>query len=154
MFVFRRKTEYWVRISDWSSDVCSSDLEVRHNLLFNAGLSWRQTDYRGTSDQTQRIWGGNVEADYLLNRHLSIAAMGWYKHRNSYAPDEAYELFRAGLVLRFNFCSFGLLKSRIRPTSYVVISPCSSFFSSFSVVFSFFFSLLFFLFFFLFFFFS
>src|SRR3546814_4462414 len=35
--------------------------EVRHNLLFNAGLSWRQTDYRGTSDQTQRIWGGNVE---------------------------------------------------------------------------------------------
>src|SRR3546814_11513542 len=88
MFVFRRKTEYWVRISDWSSDVCSSDLEVRHNLLFNAGLSWRQTDYRGTSDQTQRIWGGNVEAEYLLNRHLSIAAMGWYKHRNSDAPED------------------------------------------------------------------
>src|SRR3546814_2282336 len=53
--------------------------EVRHNLLFNAGLSWRQTDYRGTSDQTQRIWGGNVEAEYLLNSHLSIAAMGWYR---------------------------------------------------------------------------
>src|SRR3546814_4141930 len=106
-----------MRISDWSSDVCSSDLtgalartdtrigigvqqEVRHNLLFNAGLSWRQTDYRGTSDQTQRIWGGNVEAEYLLNRHLSIAAMGWYKHRNSDAPDEDYERFRAGLELR------------------------------------------------------
>src|SRR3546814_534009 len=129
-----------MRISDWSSDVCSSDLirprtaitldafrsdvatvrtgalartdtrigigvqqEVRHNLLFNAGLSWRQTDYRGTSDQTQRIWGGNVEAEYLLNRHLSIAAMGWYKHRNSDAPDEDYERFRAGLELRFKY---------------------------------------------------
>src|SRR3546814_3604590 len=103
-----------MRISDWSSDVCSSDL---HNLLFNAGLSWRQTDYRGTSDQTQRIWGGNVEAEYLLNRHLSIAAMGWYKHRNSDAPDEDYERFRAGLELRFKYLSVGRLKTRSRPNS-------------------------------------
>src|SRR3546814_2432267 len=26
MFFFRQKTAYWLRISDWSSDVCSSDL--------------------------------------------------------------------------------------------------------------------------------
>src|SRR3546814_10618548 len=25
-FVFKQKTAYWMRISDWSSDVCSSDL--------------------------------------------------------------------------------------------------------------------------------
>src|SRR3546814_14631889 len=28
-FVFKQKTAYEVRISDWSSDVCSSDLAVR-----------------------------------------------------------------------------------------------------------------------------
>src|SRR3546814_9547296 len=28
-FVFKRKTAYEMRMSDWSSDVCSSDLEVR-----------------------------------------------------------------------------------------------------------------------------
>src|SRR3546814_1831870 len=28
-FVFKRKTAFELRISDWSSDVCSSDLEVR-----------------------------------------------------------------------------------------------------------------------------
>src|SRR3546814_8966849 len=27
-FLFKRKTEYELRISDWSSDVCSSDLET------------------------------------------------------------------------------------------------------------------------------
>src|SRR3546814_8482147 len=28
VFVFKQKTAYEVRISDWSSDVCSSDLDV------------------------------------------------------------------------------------------------------------------------------
>src|SRR3546814_15433146 len=30
LFVFKQKTAYWMRISDWSSDVCSSDLWQRH----------------------------------------------------------------------------------------------------------------------------
>src|SRR3546814_1580962 len=29
-FFFKQKTAYEMRISDWSSDVCSSDLHVRH----------------------------------------------------------------------------------------------------------------------------
>src|SRR3546814_12153030 len=34
MFFFKQKTAYDIRISDWSSDVCSSDLSV--SLLANA----------------------------------------------------------------------------------------------------------------------
>src|SRR3546814_5835325 len=30
LFCFKQKTAYEMRISDWSSDVCSSDLAVRH----------------------------------------------------------------------------------------------------------------------------
>src|SRR3546814_4238888 len=30
-FFFKQKTAYEMRISDWSSDVCSSDLQVRHH---------------------------------------------------------------------------------------------------------------------------
>src|SRR3546814_2951648 len=30
LFLFKQKTAYEMRISDWSSDVCSSDLELRH----------------------------------------------------------------------------------------------------------------------------
>src|SRR3546814_16717032 len=30
-FFFKQKTAYEMRISDWSSDVCSSDLRVKHS---------------------------------------------------------------------------------------------------------------------------
>src|SRR3546814_3321200 len=30
IFFFKQKTAYEMRISDWSSDVCSSDLDVQH----------------------------------------------------------------------------------------------------------------------------
>src|SRR3546814_1166257 len=36
-FFFKQKTAYEMRISDWSSDVCSSDLMLQH--LADAGLS-------------------------------------------------------------------------------------------------------------------
>src|SRR3546814_5594058 len=32
-FVFKQKTAYEMRISDWSSDVCSSDLGLNRHLL-------------------------------------------------------------------------------------------------------------------------
>src|SRR3546814_6510130 len=35
-FFFKQKTAYEMRISDWSSDVCSSDLNVRPNAAHEA----------------------------------------------------------------------------------------------------------------------
>src|SRR3546814_1246626 len=37
-FFFKQKTAYELRISDWSSDVCSSDLYVGHPIPINALL--------------------------------------------------------------------------------------------------------------------
>src|SRR3546814_4470257 len=37
VFFFKQKTAYEMRISDWSSDVCSSDLPIRASALFGAG---------------------------------------------------------------------------------------------------------------------
>src|SRR3546814_10562793 len=36
MFFFKQKTAYEMRISDWSSDVCSSDLILSPRLLVDA----------------------------------------------------------------------------------------------------------------------
>src|SRR3546814_2252780 len=36
-FFFKQKTAYEMRISDWSSDVCSSDLTSRRNML---NIAW------------------------------------------------------------------------------------------------------------------
>src|SRR3546814_4869430 len=50
-FFFKQKTAYEMRISDWSSDVCSSDLDVgvlRHDLGHEAGkFQRRKTRDRG-----------------------------------------------------------------------------------------------------------
>src|SRR3546814_1316267 len=37
-FFFKQKTAYELRISDWSSDVCSSDLGQRHFFMILAGV--------------------------------------------------------------------------------------------------------------------
>src|SRR3546814_20865226 len=36
-FFFKQKTAYEMRISDWSSDVCSSDLEQLFRVMVNIG---------------------------------------------------------------------------------------------------------------------
>src|SRR3546814_5942567 len=41
-FFFKQKTAYEMRISDWSSDVCSSDLQ-RYNILIAGGTSSGKT---------------------------------------------------------------------------------------------------------------
>src|SRR3546814_10424589 len=40
-FFFKQKTAYEMRISDWSSDVCSSDLDARKKEPEDAGSSWK-----------------------------------------------------------------------------------------------------------------
>src|SRR3546814_6264696 len=50
-FFFKQKTAYEMRISDWSSDVCSSDLEPRHRKvsdrrrrLVSRPVSWQRPE--------------------------------------------------------------------------------------------------------------
>src|SRR3546814_6647728 len=40
VFFFKQKTAYEMRISDWSSDVCSSDLPLLMELLSNLALGF------------------------------------------------------------------------------------------------------------------
>src|SRR3546814_6315671 len=50
-FFFKQKTAYEMRISDWSSDVCSSDLFVSPHLSFRPSCSRRPS--RGRSRWTR-----------------------------------------------------------------------------------------------------
>src|SRR3546814_3116260 len=65
-FFFKQKTAYEMRISDWSSDVCSSDLKGQNPQCLSAEARWRwqsspqcgsrriqeSDDYRRTRAQT------------------------------------------------------------------------------------------------------
>src|SRR3546814_13939212 len=60
-FFFKQKTAYEMRISDWSSDVCSSD-------LFYSELVWDTRKVRARAD------GGSVDWVILRNRLAHLEA--------------------------------------------------------------------------------
>src|SRR3546814_5556958 len=54
-FFFKQKTAYELRISDWSSDVCSSDLRITSAVFFPAGNSTAASVSFSTSSPTRVI---------------------------------------------------------------------------------------------------
>src|SRR3546814_1335429 len=48
-FFFKQKTAYEMRISDWSSDVSSSDLDIR--TLVGAGMAWSLNGVAGMTEK-------------------------------------------------------------------------------------------------------
>src|SRR3546814_2167568 len=50
VFLFKQKTAYEMRISDWSSDVCSSDLEDQHKKKERKQDNTRNQGVRGRAD--------------------------------------------------------------------------------------------------------
>src|SRR3546814_10666675 len=53
LFFFKQKTAYEMRISDWSSDVCSSDLQLRHGLT-RSGDAEDRLELAGGNDNSRR----------------------------------------------------------------------------------------------------
>src|SRR3546814_1936046 len=79
-FFFKQKTAYEMRISDWSSDVCSSDLDqlvtmdnVHADLSMNDGAWWSLTSDTGSYDGRKRLLNlyGNIAvfSDNGYERH-------------------------------------------------------------------------------------
>src|SRR3546814_5457505 len=53
VFVFKQKTAYEMRISDWSSDVCSSDLPTDANdarIALNLLIEWPENPRKTRND--------------------------------------------------------------------------------------------------------
>src|SRR3546814_6201417 len=63
VFFFKQKTAYEMRISDWSSDVCSSDLARRHRADLGAHLGG-EGGVRGLLDL--------LDAGNALAQHLDV----------------------------------------------------------------------------------
>src|SRR3546814_7222992 len=57
IFFFKQKTAYEMRISDWSSDVCSSDLLARMGITYRFFDPLDLDAYRDLfRDQTKAVW--------------------------------------------------------------------------------------------------
>src|SRR3546814_3284014 len=68
-FFFKQKTAYEMRISDWSSDVCSSDLREGHyNLISALHKAMRGSDPQAALYYLARMLTAGEEPLYLLRR--------------------------------------------------------------------------------------
>src|SRR3546814_5837187 len=84
-FFFKQKTAYEMRISDWSSDVCSSDLTHAYRHGFGLALRGRLQHGVGLSDPgasaeeyfqlptaaADRLFGGDLEKLVWIGTHRS-----------------------------------------------------------------------------------
>src|SRR3546814_5293633 len=87
-FFLKQKTAYEMRSSDWSSDVCSSDLldpqvAARHHAAANTALDWQ-------ADVERKITGGIVGA---ASEHQRIDALG------AILADDAFAAVLAGAAI-------------------------------------------------------
>src|SRR3546814_6597688 len=57
-FFFKQKTAYEMRISDWSSDVCSSDLVNYHQIPVNAARCPVHSNHRDGQGRADGNYGG------------------------------------------------------------------------------------------------
>src|SRR3546814_10200556 len=93
-FVFKQKTAYEMRISDWSSDVCSSDLAVEHGIpepLIDGGLA----PARATGRDPHLLWKFSL-VDLPVKRRATEPSA--FEH--GLDPEDAIGSFgRHGLIL-------------------------------------------------------
>src|SRR3546814_14232926 len=80
-FFFKQKTAYEMRISDWSSDVCSSDLGLAVRSAVVAGVRGRVVVGHGTRRfRRRRRRGGRLRVGFEQGR---LGGLG--RHRRPYA---------------------------------------------------------------------
>src|SRR3546814_5618983 len=91
LFFFKQKTAYEMRISDWSSDVCSSDL-IQEVIIqnFRAKPGTKMADHPEPS-LDEHLWT-IAAARLILGPDMVIQAPP-----NLHAPDELAALLRAGV---------------------------------------------------------
>jgi len=78
------------------------DQEARHNLLLNAGVSWVQSDYRGSGDRFDTLIG-EVGAEYLIDRAFSLFTTASYARRKATDPLDEYSRGRIELGIRARY---------------------------------------------------
>src|SRR3546814_18838033 len=115
-FFFKQKTAYEMRISDWSSDVCSSDLIVQQG----------RESIRSQADPTicrQVLGRSNLKADVSRNHHATrndsncFAAL--YRRGYTFGICTVFQWFRRGIVRRHSEADFRFNEAwRSRPGGF------------------------------------
>src|SRR3546814_9588954 len=74
-FFFKQKTAYEMRISDWSSDVCSSDLTVPLVISQDLKVSLPRSDRDGM--QVAVVYDGPIPAPIAAGQEIAKLRVTW-----------------------------------------------------------------------------
>src|SRR3546814_7986038 len=74
MFFFKQKTAYEMRISDWSSDVCSSDLSISNNAEYGEYVTGPRIVTEETKKAMRQCLTDIQTGEYAKNFILENAA--------------------------------------------------------------------------------
>src|SRR3546814_2871305 len=88
-FFFKQKTAYEMRISDWSSDVCSSDLDQQTAYALSA---------QKAPDGAAPAKGGDAVRFWRERRFDDLECLKARFFRHAYAP-HAHDTFALGVIL-------------------------------------------------------
>src|SRR3546814_6768072 len=113
-FFFKQKTAYEMRISDWSSDVCSSDLRIKTRALrgwatYGTGQDapWTFTVHGTLVDSANRNRDGATPLNRTDGQRVRIGgqathrfALGDSNHRVTVAVENEFERFKASGMQR------------------------------------------------------
>src|SRR3546814_4971297 len=84
IFCFKQKTAYEMRISDWSSDVCSSDLEITklepqaRGLRFEGFLNELFAGFGLAPRGSFRLVGEQIDGSFKLHGQTYLVEAKWH----------------------------------------------------------------------------
>src|SRR3546814_6218992 len=100
-FFFKQKTAYEMRISDWSSDVCSSDLDgvrAADDAFYTSARSGASSSENERGDSERRLTP-RTPTDHILLHHGSFTTKLAKKIDSVYGPFVNVDASEIGLVL-------------------------------------------------------
>src|SRR3546814_4653210 len=108
---FRRKTAYEMRISDWSSDVCSSDLvPERHPLGCDAHPKYLGPRYGLSSCPILGVGGSTSPSSSMTGAEIAAMRSRWMRfHAGSRSEEHTSELQS---LMRISYAVFCLKKKK------------------------------------------
>src|SRR3546814_5426895 len=122
-FFFKQKTAYEMRISDWSSDVCSSDLKLRGKQIWHWIYHRGVTEFDAMTDiaKTMRPW---LTDRFIVGRptvrEAQLSTDGTRKWLLAAADGQRSEEHTSELqsLMRTSYAVFFLTKKTTQSTSY------------------------------------
>src|SRR3546814_6493417 len=80
IFFLKQKTAYEMRISDWSSDVCSSDL---YRVFFTVWANSSKSNFSSSVERGKISFGNAQKLAHKLYKCLRLCWYGLYPDRKS-----------------------------------------------------------------------